>query len=202
MIYFLQQSEGSCRIKIGYTGDETPLNRLAGLQTGNPYPLRVICTFPGTQTTEGELHDRFAFARRQGEWFDPVPEILLFMLQSVVTGKAVVPPDDLDSLRTLEAARFVSPNYTHAELPIGLEMDARKGAVPWSHVCEAAYRRGCQQSIFTLRKLFQEAPEIASSKVMSILDKANRWLFDQRYSSTQKPDYIRDFFRYLKGKES
>lgn len=43
--------------------------RISHLQIGNPYDLRLICRFPGTQNAEREVHRHFARRRHRGEWF-------------------------------------------------------------------------------------------------------------------------------------
>lgn len=80
MIYFAQCS-ATLNIKIGYTGKKAE-SRLKTLQTGNPSPLVLLATMPGTETDEGALHRRFATACVAGEWFRPTPEILRLILDS------------------------------------------------------------------------------------------------------------------------
>jgi len=68
------------KIKIG-RADNT-YSRLPRLQTGCPYPLRVLHVEKGAGRYEIALHQFFDPQRRQGEWFDfpsepdPVEEIL------------------------------------------------------------------------------------------------------------------------------
>ena len=73
-VYFVQAGAAG-PIKIGVSADITA--RLKELQTASPYPLRLLATLDGaTQKTETQLHQHFASARRHGEWFEPVPELL------------------------------------------------------------------------------------------------------------------------------
>lgn len=78
MIYFAE-AVGIGHIKIGYTGKEDAVERLADMQTGCPVPLRVLGLIPGTLDDEKDLHRRFASAHVAGagkEWFKPTSEIL------------------------------------------------------------------------------------------------------------------------------
>lgn len=89
MIYFIQQHNESLAVKIGYTASDEPEGRLRSLQTGNPSELTVLGTMPGTAADERELHRRFANFRLVGEWFRPVPQLLLFINQA--TSKKPLP---------------------------------------------------------------------------------------------------------------
>ena len=91
-VYFLRSGENG-PIKIGFTGS-APTARLAALQTGNPEPLRLIGAIPGTMADEGKLHDRFAEAWLQGEWFRPVPELLAFIEGAVFASREQPPSYD------------------------------------------------------------------------------------------------------------
>lgn len=55
-------------VKIGTAQDVAA--RIAVLQTGNPYPLKVLCALPGGQPLEVVLHRYLAGSRLTGEWFD------------------------------------------------------------------------------------------------------------------------------------
>jgi len=74
MIYFIE-AVGPGHIKIGFT-DKPMAIRLALLQTGNSFPLRVLGTRPGPQWHERQLHRQFRASRIRGEWFKPVPQLL------------------------------------------------------------------------------------------------------------------------------
>lgn len=78
MIYFIQDRRTNA-IKIGYTGGD-PRERMSALQTGNPTELVLLAQMEGDMSREAELHKQFATARMVGEWFNPVPELLEFML--------------------------------------------------------------------------------------------------------------------------
>jgi len=67
-VYFAQ-ARGHPRspIKIGHSVD--PRQRVAGLETGSPYPLVVRATLPGGLDLEHQLHLRFNWWRLHHEWF-------------------------------------------------------------------------------------------------------------------------------------
>lgn len=65
-VYFIE-AEGSQRIKIGYSKD--PDGRIKSLQTGSPFPLKLLLAVPANQEKEAELHQQFADLRLDGEWF-------------------------------------------------------------------------------------------------------------------------------------
>lgn len=71
-IYFIQ---GLPRgpIKIGSTHDVK--RRVADLQTGHPWKLRILGVCRGDIRLELELHERFAASRLHGEWFSPSREL-------------------------------------------------------------------------------------------------------------------------------
>jgi hypothetical protein len=59
--------------KVGYTKighGLRPPDRLKRHQTGNPYPLEILFTFPGGEQTERALHQKFFHKQELGEWFD------------------------------------------------------------------------------------------------------------------------------------
>lgn len=74
IVYFVQMGKDG-PVKIGYT--DRPLSqRLAGLQSANPYELWVIGWCRAPRSFEKALHERFARFRIRGEWFEPHAEIL------------------------------------------------------------------------------------------------------------------------------
>jgi len=78
VIYFIQCS-GTCAIKIGHVSLDEADSRRRELQCGNPSELVLLGTMPGDLGTERQLHERFAAARIRGEWFRPVPDLLLLI---------------------------------------------------------------------------------------------------------------------------
>ena len=66
VVYFIQMKHSHC-VKIGVAQDVAI--RLRGLQSGNPEPLRLLCTFPGEHEHERLLHSALEATRLHGEWF-------------------------------------------------------------------------------------------------------------------------------------
>lgn len=79
---YLIAAEGQGLFKIGYTVG-SPLQRLKGLQTGSPHPLRVAGVIPtmAPHVVEQRLHQEFALFRQSGEWFALSQEIVQALLQ-------------------------------------------------------------------------------------------------------------------------
>ena len=78
MIYFVQAEIGG-PVKIGYTIAESAGKRVAELQCGCPWPLKLVFTMPGTPQTEAKLHRRFAHLRVHGEWFEPRDDFIAWL---------------------------------------------------------------------------------------------------------------------------
>ena len=74
-IYFIQQGMNG-PIKIGWTKVRLA-NRIARLQCGNPVPLYLLRSEPGTRQDEKALHRRFERFHIRGEWF--YPEVWSFL---------------------------------------------------------------------------------------------------------------------------
>ena len=74
MIYLVGTLEGMAHdkfgpyLKIGYSS-ENIRQRVADLQTGNPYQLHLFGTLPGDLEAERALHDRWQHLHYRGEWF-------------------------------------------------------------------------------------------------------------------------------------
>ncbi len=71
-VYFVGGDDGP--IKIGYSTNVK--NRLAKIQNGCPFRVRVLATVRGSQSDEMVYHLRFAADRLHGEWFARSPELL------------------------------------------------------------------------------------------------------------------------------
>jgi hypothetical protein len=72
-VYFLQAGARGA-IKIGTSTNLQ--SRIDTLQTAHPEPLRLLATVPGGVAIERVFHAAFAAHRKQGEWFEPAPELL------------------------------------------------------------------------------------------------------------------------------
>lgn len=73
-------------VKIGFTND-SPFSRLKSLQTGCPFPMRVLGFILGNKAHEAELHRVLADDRTTGEWFafsDRVEAIVRDQLEAEV----------------------------------------------------------------------------------------------------------------------
>jgi hypothetical protein len=75
-VYIVQNTVTS-NIKIGISVD--PYHRLSTLQTGCDCKLKLLCFFPGNESTERELHSRLAEYRIHGEWFYFTNEVEMFL---------------------------------------------------------------------------------------------------------------------------
>jgi hypothetical protein len=67
-VYFIGPHPRHRCVKIGHTNGAIA-KRMAGLQTGSPWPLQVYAYLRGGRDLERELHETFAPLRLTGEWF-------------------------------------------------------------------------------------------------------------------------------------
>jgi hypothetical protein len=67
---YLLQSGKNGSFKVGRSNN--PEQRLKSLQTGNPYPLKLILVLENQGHLEAQLHRRLAHGKTKGgeEWFD------------------------------------------------------------------------------------------------------------------------------------
>ena len=77
MIYFIQCGTNG-PIKIGYTDNDVQA-RMAQLQTGCPYELRLLWVYNGEDYTEAQVHSELSHERVRGEWFHPTREVFGFI---------------------------------------------------------------------------------------------------------------------------
>lgn len=105
MVYFLRD-ETTRRIKIGYTAGNGE-SRLKDLQTGSSGVLTLLAEMPGEKCDEKALHTRFAEHRVQGEWFAPVPEILL-LIEETKNARLEAQNAELRELLSVARARITS----------------------------------------------------------------------------------------------
>lgn len=87
---YVIRSGASDFYKIGWSRD--PKYRLKDLQIGNPLPLELVGTVPGSTRTEAKWHVRFKNKRACGEWFELTEEevrIVLFLAEDPKTKRKV-----------------------------------------------------------------------------------------------------------------
>lgn len=72
-VYFVRSGEDG-PVKIGYAADV--LERVHGLQAGNPELLTIVRIVSGSRNVEARLHRHFADIRIRGEWFKYSDEML------------------------------------------------------------------------------------------------------------------------------
>ena len=77
MIYFVQVGKNG-PIKIGQS--ETIHDKLAELQVGCPWKLRLLFVYNGRDFSESGLHEHFKDENIRGEWFRPARAIKEFNL--------------------------------------------------------------------------------------------------------------------------
>lgn len=71
-------------VKIGRAAD--PNQRLSELQTAHHRKLTLVCAVPAHAALERAVHERFASAQLEGEWFELTPELTWF-IDELITGK-------------------------------------------------------------------------------------------------------------------
>lgn len=80
--YFIQQENGG-NIKIGFTTQE-PEKRLANLQTGSAYQLRIVGLLQGNR--ENKLHKNFSDIKVKGEWYKNSKELVDYIKSNSLEG--------------------------------------------------------------------------------------------------------------------
>jgi hypothetical protein len=83
VVYFVRAPGGL--VKIGFTSRIG--HRIGCLQTGQPAPLELLASLPGTRPDERRLHTLFAAARRTGEWFEATPDLLAYIEKARTLGR-------------------------------------------------------------------------------------------------------------------
>lgn len=79
MIYFVQAAHvPDGLIKIGVCSGRIR-NRLRGLRTMSPVPIKLLALMDGHAADEAQLHHRFLTDRMWGEWFKPSESLLAFI---------------------------------------------------------------------------------------------------------------------------
>lgn len=73
MIY-IAQLRGHRPVKIGVVENDDDVDkRIGNLQVSSPFPVDLLGIFPGDETVERQLHDKYQGYRLRGEWFN-IPE--------------------------------------------------------------------------------------------------------------------------------
>lgn len=76
LVYFAT-ADGSDSIKIGFS---TSLKRrLRQLECAGGRSIRLLVAVRGTRDDESVTHQQFKHARLDGEWFRPVPDLVLYI---------------------------------------------------------------------------------------------------------------------------
>jgi len=81
MVYFILCDGGIAPryAKIGCCKSEDVEQRLRKLQTGCPYPLRVIFTIEGDHEVEKAVHRELRLWHRRGEWYEMTEQVLAWV---------------------------------------------------------------------------------------------------------------------------
>lgn len=83
MIYFIQQGKTG-PIKIGYTANSDISKRINSMQPASPEPLILLGYIEGEKDKEALLHRFFHAYRLKGEWFEPDPMVLNYILSLIL----------------------------------------------------------------------------------------------------------------------
>lgn len=77
-IYFIEDGDA---VKIGFTKDANPKNRIRSIQTGNPKKLTLLGFVPGTIQDERRIHNDLKDYRLEGEWFSFATPVISYIEQ-------------------------------------------------------------------------------------------------------------------------
>lgn len=80
-LYFLQV-EPFGPVKIGWTTGCVSI-RMKAIQHSSPHELKWLGAVEGPRSMETWAHRKFAAHRVRNEWFNPTPEVMAFVKQSV-----------------------------------------------------------------------------------------------------------------------
>lgn len=119
-VYVIAGDHG--RVKVGSSLD--PMSRIATLQTGSPFPLRIpYCAAAGVnyEAVEKEAHSILAPHNSQGEWFSVPVDMAVAAINAAAfrlgSPAVQVPPENATALRAMMANEVAVPNRSKA-LPI------------------------------------------------------------------------------------
>lgn len=135
-VYFIGPEWGQKRIKIGYTRS-TIRARLANLQTGSPYPLKLYAYMEGGQDLERVLHDTFAPMRLHGEWFNVAYKLEAFLIYAENEG-ADAPMSDA-TFDAIMGDVIACDDPMHPSVDVGAWIDSADCGVLSSWACDIAW---------------------------------------------------------------
>lgn len=126
-------------VKIGHSRNVE--QRLATLQVGNPEPLHVIRTWPGTLRHEAAAHFVLRSVARGGEWFTIPVDRELFHLQAITLAISTVAPARTFNENLAEANELLATGreVECSSCSVGVESDDAVFCV----VCEALHCPTC-----------------------------------------------------------
>ena len=78
-IIYVMQAPPLMPVKIGFTRAKRLQYRVASIQTGMPYPLKVLAKVKGLPSHEREAHALLADYRLTGEWYEWTPRVQAFV---------------------------------------------------------------------------------------------------------------------------
>ena len=105
---YVIHATGTNRIKVGYS--TSPKDRLAQLQTGSPFPLQLLASWPGGEDRERRVHRYLNQFRQIGEWFE-VPPFIGLQIYDLVTKGSVTG----SVKQVLRPTVFITPKGRSAE---------------------------------------------------------------------------------------
>lgn len=116
-------SGGRRHVKIGHT--KNVKSRLAGLQTGCPFTLRVVQSWQSAHAKEIErlAHRVLAKYRWAGEWFDVPRQVAALVVGNIVLARPTHYPSPTEPIK--KAIIFCRVCEHTASIPFIPEFDAR-----------------------------------------------------------------------------
>lgn len=122
MIYLVKCGEF---YKIGYTSARNADGRIAGMRTGNPYPITVVELWEGDRKAEEALHTAFAYRRTSGEWFALTDEDLARLRREMA---AYVPDEKQPARRAAPPDPLCLPDL---KFPPGIDVEVHGVGCTW-----------------------------------------------------------------------
>jgi hypothetical protein len=102
-IYIIDEGNDDSPIKIG-SSCRRSLDRVNGLQTGNPRPLRLVYEEAAEISLERVIHSALDAHRLCGEWFERTPEVRRFLMITAQLGYEVALEDVRAAIRAASTA--------------------------------------------------------------------------------------------------